>query len=347
MERSLNVSVALFLFLSACGENGSDNNTRGSDNQIEAFATNGSLERLFGGEANFYVDQNPVPLKGNNSGHREAAPLNRIDVGNATLYVYHRCFEDKSGIPAICASASNDGGGSYDNPRVIIEGMGYAVAPYPFKIGNKWQMLYEEGGPQTNLAESMDGLNWETIKRPLITPAPDEEFVAGASAIEYLGEFYLFYATPLNGDHLHQVIRYRNGPSLNRLSRTPTTVFTPNRTGWNTKSVHMPRIVLETDSEGIDVFYMTFDAGTEDFGCGAGNPPGAGTSGANRFGWGMARSYDLQNWEPYFRNPVRMAARASCGNDMSQPFVRYDGKFFVYHTSDTPNDYKIVREALR
>ena len=106
----------------------------------------------------------------------------------------------------------------------------------------------------------------------------------------------------------------------------------PPASGWDAGQRSMGRLV----KEGAH-YYMVYEGATQDFTCDK----------SNRYGWGMARSTALQaGWTMHPKNPFGQSSQKKfgCGNGMPSIFRRYDGWYFVYHTSaDTT---QIVREKL-
>lgn len=189
-------------------------------------------------------------------------------------------------------------------------------------------MTYEEDGG-AYYANSNDGLTWTKMGRLF----SDE---IGSTPCVFLdnGLFHVFYGTqkPSTGKVL--TIKYRKGPSLLSLSAGKE-VFGPGQTGWQTKSVSFPRIVTQRESDGLLAYYLFYEAATDNWECNGIN--------GNKFGWGVARSYDLVRWSAYSGNPILMNG-GGCGLDMPNPFIRYDGQVFVYHTSSDIR--QIVRQHL-
>ena len=96
-----------------------------------------------------------------------------------------------------------------------------------------------------------------------------------------------------------------------------------------------PRIVSQRESDGRLAYYLFFEASTDNW--------ENNTINGNKFGWGVARSYDLTRWSAYQGNPIEING-GGCGLDMPNPFIRYDGQVFVYHTS--ADKTQIVRMHL-
>jgi len=296
-----------------------------------------SLAQLWQGKASFKVDQASVPVQGG-PGHREAFAVNRTDISPTTVYLYHRCFLPK-GKTSICLSVSNNGGDAWQSFKGVIvqpdTGHTFSVAPAVAKLGAKWVMVYEESHiAAVNWAESTDGISW-TKKGQLLKHGKSGAWDSGAISTPGIlvegGKAYVFYAGfPSGGKHMS--IGFASGASLSWMTKyAGNPVFKPPAIGWDKGQHSMGRLLRE----GTYV-YMVFEGASVDFTCEA----------KNRYGWGLARSTDLKNWQPYSGNPLGLSAQKpyGCGNDMPSIFRRYDGRVFVYHTSaDTK---QIVREKL-
>lgn len=330
--------------------------------KINSFFVNPTLEDLFSGKAIFQINQTRVPLP--DFGHREAFAVNRPDLGPRTILLYHRCinYQINPNVPLICVARSDDGGETYGPRSFIVQPtvcdyyggkcpLGYfSVAPSVLKIGEKWYMVYEEGGVGVYYAESADGLNWN-IKGPLFSDCPtwnNSCIGTTPSLYEHDNKVYVLYASFIMdaSPPIRMRIKMRSGLNFEALKSKSSeeVLFEPTQTGWATKHVSMPRIVRQMDSKGKVVHYLFFEAATLDYGCGGNSP----LSYNNRFGWGVARSYDLHNWEFYRGNPIRKNKDIVCGNDLPQPFIRDDGSIFVFHTSEPSegDPYFIIREKL-
>jgi len=293
-----------------------------------------TMNDLFSGKAVFVKDQSPLPIS-NFAG--EAFAVNRLDLGPQTILVYYRC---NINVQVICLSRSDDDGTTFSTSTQIIKNtLGYfSVAPSVVKFGDMWYMVYEEGGYNGGVfwASSIDGINWiqhgqlfnDTVNGTVYIGSTPSLFVNG-------NQIYVFYAERIPSNIHTLYIRMRHGISLTALS-DPVTVFLPTQTGWNTKSVSMPRVIRETSTSSTN-FYLFFEAATDYIAC----------SLPNRYGFGVAKSSDLIHWTAYLGNPVRMAS-SECGNpcddSMEQPFVRYDGSIFVYHNGD---NFWYERDVLR
>ena len=292
-----------------------------------------SLENLLNGKAQFITDQQVVPLQGPNLGHREAFAVNRPDLGPNTILLYHRCFVIDAGHPEIAVARSDDGGASFGpSKRIITLLAGYfSVTPSVLKLGNTWWMVYEEGALGACYASSPDGLSWTRRGRVF----PDSEGASTPSLYEYNGTIYVFYAWFQPNSDKHLTIRYRKGLSLTNLGGGYD-LFSPAQSGWGTKSVSMPRIVRQVETNGRVAHYMFFEGATDNLFCSNENN--------NKYGWGVARSYDLVHWNACGGNPI-MINKGGCGLDMPNPFISDGGSVFVFHTS--ANLKYIMREQLR
>jgi len=317
--------------------NDRDEDCDGADAEGPAVAT---LADLWAGRAQFVVDQDPVPVDNPSNGHREACAVNRTDVSPATVYLYHRCFVRGGGRPSVCLSISHDGGDTFAESRGEVVGPQgdhiFAVAASVVWFRDRWLMVYEESNvAAVYWAESADGLAWQQHGQ-LMDHGHGGDWDQGALATPGIflaadGTLHVLYAGfPLGGAHMD--IGLLSGRSMAQLRRHPRNpIFRRAADGWDAGQVSMPRVVEQGGS-----YYLFYEGADTDFTCEA----------HNRYGWGVARSADLQQWERLPANPIRRSDRAGtgCGNDMPCPFVRYDGRVFVYHTSGDTR--RIVREAL-
>ena len=297
-----------------------------------------TLADLWAGKAKWAVDQSSVPVQGG-PGHREAFAVNRTDISPTTIYLYHRCFAPK-GKTSICLSVSNNGGTSFQKYHGVIiapdAGHTFAVSPAVAKMGSTWLMVYEESHvSNVYWAQSSDGVKWSK-KGKLLKHGKSGQWDSGAIATPGIlvdGLFVnVFYAGfPTGGKHMS--IGYAWGVSMSLVFKTSTNpVFKPPASGWDAGQRSMGRLVKEGTH-----YYMVYEGATKDFTCNK----------SNRYGWGMARTTALKSgWSTHPQNPFGQSSQKKygCGNDMPSIFRRYDGWYFVYHTSaDTT---KIVREKL-
>ena len=289
-----------------------------------------TLQDLFNGRARFVTDQSSVPLQNQKSGHREAFAVNRTDLGANTVLLYHRIFQISAANPEIALARSDDGGRSWGpSSRIItLSGGHFSVAPSVVKVGNMWWMTYEEDGGGM-YASSQDGLTWTKLGSLF-----SGEIVSTPSLFVQNDTFYVFYGTQKPNTGKVLTLKYRKGPSLSSLS-AGTDAFSAGQTGWPTKSVSFPRVISQRESDGRLAYYLFFEAASDNWECNGIN--------GNKFGWGVARSYDLTRWSACQENPIEMNG-GGCGLDMPNPFIRYDGQIFVYHTS--ADTRQIVRTHL-
>ncbi len=321
------------------GEDSEDEEQPDPVDPIDPVGPVATMADFWAGRAHFRVDQNPVPVANPTSGHREAFAVNRTDISPSTVYLYHRCFVRGGANPSICLSVSNDGGATFPHAHGEViapeDGHIFAVAGSVTEYNGRWYMAYEESNiAAVYWAESDDGLSWQRNGQ-LIAHGRGGAWDQGAGATpglaELAGRLYVFYASfPLGGENMD--IGYVSGTSMDRLSKSDRNpVFRRASSGWDSGQVSMPRVIQQGD-----YYYLFYEGAAVDFTCGP----------HNRYGWGIARSTDLQTWERFAGNPMGLSDRVGtgCGNDMPSPFVRYDGRIFVYHTSGDTR--RIIREAL-
>jgi hypothetical protein len=287
------------------------------------------MNDLFSGKAVFVKDQSPIPLS--NFGG-EAFAVNRLDLGPQTILMYYRC--NIPGLQVICLSRSDDGGETFSaSAQIITNTLGYfSVSPSVVKFGNIWYMIYEEGGYNGGAfwASSTDGITWIQHGQLFNDTVDGNVYIASTPSLFVNdNQIYIFYAERIPSATNTLYVRMRHETSLTALS-DPVTVFLPNQTGWNTKSVSTSRVIQEGNT-----FYLFFEAATDYISC----------SLPNRYGFGVAESTDLIHWTEYSQNPIRLASTCgtSCDDSMEQPFVRYDGSIFVYHNGD---QLKYERDVL-
>lgn len=294
-----------------------------------------TLADLWSGAAQFVVDQEPVPLQGVNSGHREAFAVNRTDLGGKTVYMYHRCFGQSDVLASICLSISSDGADSFGEfaGEIVAPEPGhlFAVAPSVAQVAGQWVMVYEESNvAQVYWAQSPDGKQW--TKKGALLSKPAGAWDSGAMSTPSIlvgpdGAVHVFYAGMAAGA-THMAIGRADGSGPGSLTKLGSPVMVPTGSGWSGGQLSMPRVVLQNGW-----YYMVFEGADSDFTCEA----------YNKYGWGLARSQDLTNWSVLPINPLGQS-KGGCGQDMPSLFVRYDGHVFVFHTSaDTTH---VVREHL-
>ena len=323
------------------GDDDTGDDDTGDDDTGDDDSTPGPLAALWAGDAHFEVDQDPVPVEGASSGHREAFAVNRQDVGPDTVYLYHRCFGQGAYDASICLSISHDGGDSFAQfvGEVMAPEPGhvFAVAPAVVEQGGSWFMVWEESNVSALYwAESGDGLGW-TSHGQLLDHGGGGDWDQGTTStpgvlVDAWGNVFVFYAGfPAGGEQMS--IGFAQGTALSGLQKSPNNpVFTYTGSGWDGAHVSMPRLI---DEDGWT--YMVYEGADTDFSCGA----------HNRYGWGLARSQNKVQWERHPDNPFGLSAQNpyGCGNDMPSIFRRAsDGVVFVYHTSDDTT--RIVRERL-
>ncbi len=294
-----------------------------------------TLADLWSGAAHFVVDQEPVPLDGVNSGHREAFAVNRTDLGPKTVYMYHRCFGQSGAVASICLSISSDGADSFGEfvGEIIAPDLGhiFCVAPSVAQVAGQWVMVYEESNvAQVYWAQSADGKQWS--KKGALLGKPPGGWDSGAMATPSIlvgpdSVTHVFYAGMAAGGNSMSLGR-ADGSGPGSLNKASSPMMVPPGSGWSGGQLSMPRVVYQNGW-----FYMVFEGADIDFTCEA----------YNEYGWGMARSPDLINWTVLPNNPLGQS-KGGCGQDMPSVFIRFDGHVFVFHTSaDTTH---VVREHL-
>jgi len=349
--------IAIPWLAAGCGTDGLDDDASDDDSGLadddaadddadddaaddDTTAGDGPLAALFNGQAHFEVDQDPVPVEGSTSGHREAFAVNRTDIGPQTVYLYHRCFGQGAYDASICLSISHDGGDSFAEfvGEVVAPSDDhiFAVAPAVVQVNGTWTMVYEESNvAAVYWAESSDGLTW-TRRGQLLDHGSGGEWDQGTlstpgAMVTQSGTVYVYYSGfPLGGTAMS--IGFASSGSMETLIKSAfNPVFGPSGAGWDGAHVSMGRPIQEGSWT-----YMVYEGADTDFTCEA----------SNRYGWGMARSAYGITWERHPDNPFGLSAQSpyGCGNDMPSIFRRYDGEVFVYHTSDDTT--RIVRERL-
>lgn len=298
---------------------------------------NGLMNALFNNQARFVVDQNSIPLPSPNSGHREAFAVNRTDLGPQTVFLYHRCNVPGSKVPTICLSVSKDGLNTYSQHygqvMTASDKNYFAVAPTVAKVGNKWVMVFEESPYGSGWAESSDGIRWN-YKGVLIKLGGKGSWDSLAIStpgifVDTNGDIYVFYAG-YSDKNMNGNIGFLSGNSMNNLKKYKSPVFyRGSGNSWDRGHVSMPRIIKEKN-----YYYMVYEGANKDFSCNK----------DNTYGWGVARSKNMIDWERLPQNPIRLGS-PGCGNDMPNVFKRYDDVDFVFHTHQ--NKKHIVREVLK
>lgn len=260
--------------------------------------------------------------------------MHRPDLGADTLFLYHRCFE--GGVAKVCLSVSSDRGASIEKEYgAIVAPMGdhpFAVAATVAKVGSGWAMVYEEGGTTegTYWASSTDGIAW-TLHGPLW---PGSNYRATPGIYTHGEDIFVFYAQR-NPPHIDTLsIIFSSGKSMTDLVQYGGGYVLIGSAGWEAGSVSMPRLFFDGSYH-----YMIYEGATQNLWC------GEGAAEQNVYGWGIARSADLIDWQPYAHNPiVQSADTQSCGHDMPQPLRLPTGEVFIYHTSDDASH--VVRRVL-
>ena len=301
-----------------------------------------TLEDLWHGRAAFEVDQDPLSLSSPGPGVGGAFAVNRSDVTASTLYLYYRCgIPHSSATHSICLAVSDDGGETWPDERGEVvapqPGHSFAISPTVVHTGHRWVMAYEESHDNSVFwAESSDGLTW-TQQGELVGRGGSTDWDADAAAspglvVDDRGEVallrLLYAGLPAGG--VRSDIGMAAGETIEgveKLERNP--VFHASAEGWS-RHTSSPRLMRE----GV-WYYLFYEGATQLYRCG--DP-------FNRFGWGVARSRDLDTWERWPGNPIRQTEDDACGFSRPNPFRRYDGRIFVYRTSEDGGH--LVREAL-
>jgi hypothetical protein len=241
------------------------------------------------------------------------------------VYLYHRCFP--GGVPQVCLSISRDGGQSFAERRGSIvapeAGHPFSVAASVARVGGRWVMVYEEGGSSsgTYWADSGDGLAWArhgALFPGAVYHATPGIYVAGDTVFVFSAAF-----TAPGSQTLALV--FHSGTSMTNLVQWGGGFVFRGTEPWERGHVSMPRFFLAGGYH-----YMTYEGATLNFLC------GNGSSQQNVYGWGVARSRDMINWERFAGNPIVQSTDAeTCGHDMPQPFLDpVSGSVFVYYTRD-------------
>ncbi len=287
----------------------------------------------------------------------ELAP---IAINSTTIYMYYRSFElNKQGNKTYCEpdntvidpnfsagiglSISTDGGASFHHYNgglpVVEHGLSVTdwdycqvIAPSVVKVGSTFYMVFEGNNIQLGLgnygsigmAASNDGITWTKNRNYILTSEGSgwESVNIGTPSVSYFsGKFYVFY----HGDQCpltcaverKNTVGWASGTSLTNLSKNsgnPVLNVGRGIYSWENHVVSRATVFRE----GI-YYYMFFEgSGSQTAGCHDGN-----------WGWGVARSGDLQTWDRFWGNPIRQMYQGGCGQDLPYVFP-YNGNLYVY-----------------
>ncbi|MBI4361668.1 MAG: hypothetical protein HY558_00685 [Euryarchaeota archaeon] len=256
-----------------------------------------------------------------------------IQVGPSTIYLYYRTYVGQpSDGGAIGLAISTDGGKTYSlynggKPLVAPGGSTcdwdsrYVISPGVVKVGSTFYMVYEGrsrgypfcGSPgEIGLATSTDGLNW--VKRGIIVGKGGgfESANIGTPFIGYFkNQFYVFYH---GFDNFRSKVGMAYGSNIYALTKNPGPVMDVGKGKYAWDSYVNTHVSIVQEGS---YYYMAYE-GSQDPYCDKGN-----------WGWGIARSTDLKNWEKYSFNPIRHTYQGGCGNDLPSIF-RFSGETYVY-----------------
>jgi predicted GH43/DUF377 family glycosyl hydrolase len=235
------------------------------------------------------------------------------DTSSSTNYVYYINGYNENGITKYQTNlATTQDGINFFNSGPVLspsfqDDSRIAAFASVVKEGTTWYMVYEAASSDGSnlgsikLAKSNDGVNWSKRFRPILTKLmPWERGNIGTpTLIKNNGLWYLFYHgfdfNTLNvglavGTRLTNLNRVNNG---NPIIRTGT--------GWDSGTIGKRSI---TRQNGI--WYMVYEGSTRQVG---------GSFSNSKWSTGLARSYDLVNWEKFSENPILPQTQAGFGND--------------------------------
>ncbi len=271
----------------------------------------------------------------------EVAP---VQVDANTIYMYYRTYynsADKKNPSngEIGLTYSTDGGASFNlwnngSPVVSRGDVCYGwdgqevVAPSVVIVNGVFYMVYE--GRNTNgltncpidtgdigLATSTDGKIWAKYGIIISHGLGFEFGNIGTPSIQYFnGEFYVFYH---GFDTVRSKIGFAHGTNIYALQKNccnPVMDDGKGPSSWDSYVNSRGSIIWDAAS---GYYYMSFEGSQSKFAtCMGGN-----------WGWGIARSTDLNNWEKYAFNPIRQTYQSGCGNDLPYIF-KFNGQIYVY-----------------
>lgn len=328
----------------------------------------GTLADLWNGNAYFERHHYSTP-----EGLDEAAPFARPDINSSVIYVYYRTHHVPAGSEgAIGLAISSDGGASYslynggnpivpNNPNDCDSDSLYAVAPSVVHtgpwVGGTFYMVYEGASKSTSgcgnpgeihLATSSDGESW--IKGTNNTPTiilrhdPSSDWECNNIGTPFIGwfnnQFYVYYhgfCGPISNPYsLRNKIGMAHGTDIFNLQKNgpPVMDIGSGQYSWDSRVNSRASIIQEGG-----YYYMTFEGSYYVF-CHQGGPLGGPNYGD--WGWGIARSTDLVNWEKYIYNPIRHTFNneTACGNDLPYLF-QFNGAIYVYQRESGTNNILI------
>jgi hypothetical protein len=285
-----------------------------------------NVDSLFSGAASF---QNNAHI-GNDNIHEMKA----IQVGSQ-VYAYYRTYmgnPPQCGFPgeaSIALAISNDGGATFipfngGYPVLPIGPYGswddcYVIAPSVTVVGGVFYMVYEGMNHagyvagDIGLATSYDGINWTKQGVLLWHGVGWEGGNIGTPSIHnFNGQWFVFY----HGDDNHgrECRGFASGPNLGSLTKHGDPVLCPSAGAWDSAVIGRGDVYFDGSN-----YYMVYEGSQYD-GCAWGN-----------WGWGVAVSPNLVNWNKYWGNPIRQSS-PGCGADVPSWFVTPSAVYVYYHS---------------
>ncbi len=273
-----------------------------------------------------------------------------------TIYMYYRTQVNDVCILGVCQQGSIGLARSFDGgltfslynggaPVVSAGSIGscdwdslYVVAPSVVKVNGVYYMVYEGqrydscipsygSTGDIGLATSSDGLTWQKRGIVLYHGLGFESANIGTPSVEYFnGQFYVFYHG-FDGTQSHIGYAYGSSQctpagstnctlSLQKYCCNPVMDIGKGIGAWDSAVNSRASIIWDAAS---GYYYMSYE-GSQSIGggCGGGN-----------WGWGIARSTNLNSWEKYLFNPIRQTYKGGCGNDIPYIF-KFNGQIYVY-----------------
>jgi hypothetical protein len=248
--------------------------------------------------------------------------------------MYYRTYVGQpSDGGAIGLAISTDGGATfslYNNGAPLVApgpnncdwDSRYVISPNVVKVGSTFYMVYEGrskgyplcGSPgEIGLATSADGLTWTKQGKIISKGGGWESSNIGTPFIGWFNnQFYVFYH---GFDGTRSKVGYASGTNIYALAKysgNPVMDVGKGKYSWDSYVNTHVGIIQEGS-----YYYMVYE-GSQDPYCSGG-----------KWGWGVARSTNLNSWEKYPYNPIRHTYAGGCGNDLPT-VLKYNGLTYVY-----------------